>query len=75
MSRTNYDSTLYVPTMVDAEQCRHIIPHKDGDPLCGAEFIGQQFPPHSYQRHSLCPRCVQRHIRAMRGIRLEDLWS
>ena len=61
--RFNPYSRLYVPTLIDEEQCRHIIPHKDAPAYCGA--TGTQDAPRDWPRRNLCPRCVQKYIRGI----------
>lgn len=58
-------STLFVPTVV-IDGARHIIPKRDGPPLCGAEGSGKQTEPQTYagaNLNGLCPRCRQKYAR------------
>lgn len=61
MNRRKTYATLMVPTLVDAEGLRHIIPSKDQPAYCGAE--GAQEAPREHRSASLCQRCVQKYIK------------
>lgn len=70
MQRRRTYSTLYVPTLIDADGLRHIIPSKNSAAYCGA--IGQQFFPKDHKANELCQRCVQKYMRQVLDIRMED---
>lgn len=70
MKRQFTHSTLYVPTLVDADGLRHIIPSKNNAAYCGA--IGQQHFPHDHKAASLCQRCVQKYMRQALDIKLDE---
>jgi len=72
MNRRFTHARLYVPTLLAADGTRHIIPARDGAPLCGAPLVGTQHEPSNWLRGALCQRCVQKHMRDVLNIRLED---
>lgn len=71
MNRKLSRATLFVPTLLDADGSRHIIPAKDKPALCGA--TGAQAFPHDHRARDLCQRCVQKHARDVLDIRLGEL--
>ncbi len=71
MNRKRTYTTLYVPTLLDKEGARHIIPAKDKPSYCGA--TGAQHFPHDHKAADLCQRCVQKYMRVVLDIRLGDL--
>jgi len=70
MKRQVTYSTLYVPTLVDADDLRHIIPGKDSAAYCGA--TGEQHFPHEHRAASLCQRCVQKYMRQVLDVKLGE---
>ncbi len=64
MKRRTVAPAIYVPTLVDAQGHRHIIPHKDAFALCGVE-IGEQHAPHDHRIDTLCLRCRQKYMRGL----------
>lgn len=63
MNRRQTYATLYVPTLLDSEGARHIIPRRDAPAYCGA--TGIQHEPHPWPRQELCPRCAQKYIKLL----------
>lgn len=70
MKRRQSHSILYVPTLVDDNDLRHIIPSKDKAAYCGA--TGQQHFPKDHKASDLCQRCVQKYMRDVLDVRLGE---
>lgn len=63
MKRTSNPTVIYVPTLLDKDGTRLIIPAKDSAAYCGA--TGSQHLPHDHKASELCQRCVERHMKAV----------
>jgi hypothetical protein len=70
MNRQRTYATLDAPTLVDADGLRHIIPGKNQAALCGA--TGEQERPRQWRARDLCQRCVQKYMRGVLDIKLQD---
>ena len=70
MQRRMTHASLFVPIAVSPDGTRHIIPSRDGAPLCGVERTGamQIYAPDNIQSARLCPRCKQKHMRGVQGV-------
>ena len=64
VKKRNMTRAIYVPTLVDAQGHRHIIPSKGAFALCGVE-IGAQEAPHDHRIDTLCLRCRQKYMRGI----------
>lgn len=70
MNRRVSRATLFVPTLVDSDGLRHIIPGKDMPAYCKA--TGEQMFPKEHRASTLCQRCVQKYMKKMFGDKLGD---